>query len=647
MVDLAAEREFEHPVLDRTTLSRMFEASAERHTDLPAQSYKGGVYERSLTPEVIDTAQSGEFRSISYGESREIVRRLAAGFRELGVEADDRIGIFAETRLEWALSDFGILAAGGVVTTVYVSSSERKVKYLLGDAGADGVVVGGQSELDRVLAVREDLDLSFVVAMDDVDDRGQDIVYTLQEVYDRGAEMFDRETYDSWLDARETDDLASIIYTSGTTGQPKGVQLTHWNFRSNVNQCYRRFGPRADHEGPTLSPDSRVVSFLPLAHVFERLSGHFLLFATGATIAYAESPDTLQEDFDSIEPTSGSSVPRVYEKIFEAVREQAASSSIRQQIFEWAVEVAREHQRAANPGAWLSLKHSVADSLVFSKVRSALGGNLEFMISGGGSLSPELCTLYFGMGIPIYEGYGLTETSPVITVNPPDAPHIGTIGPPVVDCETRLDEEAATEEMRSGTEHAVGELQVRGPNVTQGYWELPEETNSAFTDDGWFRTGDIVEIDDDGYLRFRERAKEILALSTGKNVAPGPIEDSFAASSLVDQCMVIGDERKFVGALVVPNFEAVRRWADQEGIDLPTDPSAVCKEDRVQERLQVEVERVNENLEQVEKIKRFRAVPEEFTEENDLLTPTMKKKRRKILERYQSEVESIYTDGGE
>lgn len=644
MVDLEAEREFEHPVLDRTTLSRMFEASADRHTDLPAQSYKGGVYERSLTPETLDTAPPGEYRSISYGQSRDIVRRLAAGFRDLGVDADDRIGIFAGTRLEWALADFGLLAAGGVVTTVYVSSSERKVNYLLGDAGAEGVVVGGQTELDRVLAVRDDLDLSFIVVMDDVDDRGHDDVHSLQEVYDRGAETFDRSAYESWLDAREPDDLASIIYTSGTTGQPKGVKLTHWNFRSNVNQCYRRFGPRSGREGPMLSPDSRVVSFLPLAHVFERLSGHFLLFASGATIAYAESPDTLQADFDAVEPTSGSSVPRVYEKIFEAVRDQASSSPIRQRIFEWAVEVAREHQGTSNPGAWLSFKHSVADSLVFSKVRSALGGNLEFMISGGGSLSPELCALYFGMGIPIYEGYGLTETSPVISVNPPDAPHIGTIGPPVVDCETRLDEEVATEEMRHGTDHTVGELQVKGPNVTEGYWNLPEESDSAFTDDGWFRTGDIVEMTDDGYLRFRERAKEILALSTGKNVAPGPIEDSFAASTLVDQCMVIGDARKFVGALVVPNFEAVRRWADNEGFELPEDPSAVCEDTRVQERLQAEVERVNENLEQVEKIKRFRAVPEEFTEENGLLTPTMKKKRRNILERYQSEVESIYAD---
>lgn len=646
MASLEAERAFEHPVLARTTLSRMFEASADRHTDLPAQSYKGGVYERSLTPAVLEPAPDGEFRSISYGQSRDIVRRLAAGFRELGVEPDDRIGIFAPTRLEWALSDLSILAAGGVVTTVYASSSERKLEYLLEDAGAEGVVVSGSAELDRVLSVRDSLDLSFIVVMDAVQSHDSD-VYTLEDIYDRGREAFDIETYEAWLDARDPEDMASIIYTSGTTGKPKGVQLTHWNFRSNVNQCYRRFGPRPGGEGPRLSPDSRAVSFLPLAHVFERLSGHFLMFASGGTVAYAESPDTLQQDFELIGPTSGSSVPRVYEKIFEAVREQASASPVRERIFNWAVEVARAYQRSDRPGSWLSLKHSVADRLVYSKVREALGGELEFMISGGGSLSPDLCSLYHGMGIPVLEGYGLTETSPVISVNPPDDPVIGTIGPPVQDCETRLDEEVATAEMREGASGSVGELLVRGPNVTDGYWNLPEETEAAFTEDGWFRTGDVVEIDDAGYLRFRERAKEILSLSTGKNVAPGPIEDAFAASELVDQCMVVGDSRKFVAALIVPNLEAVRRWAAAQEVELPDDPVEICADTRVEERIRTEVERVNEDFEEVERIKRFRMIPEEFTEANDLLTPTMKKKRRNILERYDDEVRSLYADMAE
>jgi long-chain acyl-CoA synthetase len=643
MASLEAEREFDHPAIARTTLPEMFEASADRHTDLTAQSYKGGVYERSLTPDVISAAPTGEYNSLTYGESRQIVHHLAAGFRELGVEADERVGIFAETRLEWALSDFAILAAEGVVTTVYPASSERQVNYLLGDAGATGVVVAGASELERVQAVWDDLDLSFAVVMDAVD-TDEENVYTLEELHDIGEEAFDSEAYQSWLEARDPEDLASLIYTSGTTGQPKGVRLTHWNFRSNVNQCYRRFGPRPGRGGPTLSADSRAVSFLPLAHVFERLSGHFLMVAAGGTVAYAESPDTLREDFDLIEPTSGSSVPRVYEKIFEAVRDEAASSPIRERIFRWAVDVAREHQGTTNPGAWLSLKHSVADSLVYSQVRDALGGELEFLISGGGSLSPELCALYHGMGLPVLEGYGLTETSPVISVNPPDDPHIGTIGPPVLDCETRLDEEVATEEMRAEAPGAVGELLVQGPNVTDGYWNMPAETEASFTEDGWFRTGDIVEVTDDGYLRFRERAKEILTLSTGKNVAPGPIEDAFAASEIVDQCMVVGDDRKFVGALIVPNFERVRRWAEGEGLELSSDPADICEDERVEARIRTEVDRVNGNFEKVEQIKQFRLVPEAFTEENDLLTPTMKKKRRNILDRYEDRVEAIYAD---
>lgn len=644
MTRLSAEAEFEHPVLGRTTLSRLFEDSADRHTDLPAQSYKGGIASRSLTPAVLEPAMPGEFRAISYGQMRDVVRRLATGFRELGVGPDDRVGLFAQTRMEWAQCDFAILAAGGVVSTVYPSSSERQVRYLLGDAEADGVVVEGDAELDRVLAVEDDLDLSFIVVVDEADHRGRDDIYSLAEVYELGVEHFDLSDYQQWLADRDPDDLASLIYTSGTTGKPKGVQLTHWNFRANVNQCFRRFGPRPDRDGPSISPDSRTVSFLPLAHVFERLSGHFLMFAAGANVAYAESPDTLQEDFSMVEPTSGTSVPRVYEKIYEAVRERAAGSPLRERLFEWAVGVGRDYHRAAAPGAWLDLKHSIADRLVFSRVRAALGDNIDFLISGGGSLSAELATLYHGMGLPILEGYGLTETAPVVSVNPPDKPRVGTIGPPVQDCEIRIDEAVATEEMQTEATGTVGELLVSGPNVTEGYWNLPEETAGAFTDDGWFRTGDIVEEGPDGYLSFRERAKELLTLSTGKNVAPGPIEDAFAASELVEQCMVVGDERKFVAALIVPNVDAVREWANREGVSIPEDPETLCKQERVRDRIRQEVDQANAEFEEYERIKRFQLIPEEFTEDNGLLTPTMKKKRRVIAKRYAEEIDALYPE---
>ena len=653
-----AERRFEHPVVGRSTLPRMFEESAARNESGIAQRYKGGVYDRSLVSAgVVPEAPSGDYAAITYDEMRDVVRNLAAGFRELGLETGDRVGIFADTRMEWAQTDFALLAAGGVVTTVYTGSSERQVRYLLDDPDADGVVVENAELLRRVLAVEDDLDLSFVVVVDDPADgsgaagavRDRDDVYSLGDVHDLGEAAFDEATYEGWLDERDPDDLASLIYTSGTTGQPKGVQLTHWNFRSNVDQCFRRFGPRPDRDDavPTIDAGATTLSYLPLAHVFERLSGHFLMFAAGATVAYAESPDTLREDFGLVRPTSATSVPRVYEKLYDAIREQASESAVKERIFEWATGVGRAYHEADDPGALLSAKRRVADRLVFEQVREALGGNVDFFISGGGSLSADLCALYHGMGLPILEGYGLTETSPVVSVNPPEAPKVGTIGPPVVDVEVRIDESVGVDGAATGGR--VGELLVRGPNVTRGYWNKPEETAAAFdeADDGgddWFRTGDVVELRPDGYVRFRERAKQLLVLSTGKMVPPGPIEDAFAASELVEQAMVVGDDRRFVSAVLVPNFEGVRKWADREGVDLPADEREVCRDDRVRARIQREVDEVNRRFESYERIKQFRLVPEEFTEENDLLTPTLKKKRRNILERWSEEIATIYAE---
>jgi long-chain acyl-CoA synthetase len=668
-----AEREFSDEVIEMTTLPQMFEASAERQTDRPAQRYKGGIYDRSLAEVAFDPAPDGTFGTLTYAEMRDVVRRLAASFRWLGVESGDRVGIFADTRMEWAQTDFALLAAGGVVTTVYESSSPEQVEYLLDDSGSTGVVVESQDHLERVLAVAGDLDVEFVVSMDELDPehRDRDGVYTLADIYEKGAELYDPDRYDSWLDERSVDDLASLIYTSGTTGQPKGVELTHSNFRSNVNQVYARYGPRPDKDdSPVIDERAETVSFLPLAHVFERLAGHFLMFAAGACVAYAESSDTLREDFQEVGPTTTTSVPRVYEKMYDAIREQAQQSDVKARIFEWATDVGRQYYETDSPGVALRAKRTVADTLVFSNVKEALGGNIEFFISGGGSLSAELCALYHGMGLPIYEGYGLTETAPVVTVNPPEEPKVGTIGPPVVDVDVRVDESVVPETKFDDLPGDFGELLVRGPNVTEAYWNKHEETDAAFTPDEalaggtadadadadagtdaeaagdgagrWFRTGDVVHLRLDDYIEFKERAKQLLVLSTGKNVAPAPIEDAFASSEVAEQCMVVGDGRKFVGALIVPNAEGLRKWAAEEGIDLPADVDALCENDRVRQRIQREVDRINENFESYEKIKKFRLVPLEFTENNDLLTPTMKKKRRNIIDRFDDEIDSMY-----
>mgnify|MGYP000451125362 FL=1 len=645
----AAEQSYTDEVVGEDTLAAMFEDAADRYGSAPAQRYKGGVYDRSLAPGVIPEAPTGEFTDISYAEMREIVRRLAAGFRDLGLEAGDRVAIFADTRMEWALADFAILAAGGTVTTVYTDSSPKQVAYLLDDPEATGVVVGDDSLLERVQAVEDDLDLDFSVVMDETAPDGpaadREDALTMGDLYERGDAAFDRDAYQGWIDERDPDDLASIIYTSGTTGQPKGVRLTHRNFRSNVNQCRKRMGPRPDKgETPVLDEGSKTISFLPLAHVFERLAGHFLMFASGATVGYAESPDTLPEDLQLLSPTTGASVPRVYERIFDNMREQASDSAAKERIFEWAVGVARDYARAERPGAVLRAKRALADRLVYSTVKERMGGEIEFLVSGGGSLSRELAEMFLGMGIPIVEGYGLTETAPVLSVNPPEEIRPGTMGPPVTEVDARVDEPAVGEGQFPEAEGPVGELEVTGPNVTDGYWNMPTETDAAFTEDGYFLTGDIVEITPDGYLRYKDRLKQLIVLSTGKNVAPEPIEDRFATSDRIDQVMVVGDDRKFIGAVVVPDFEAIRRWADREGVDLPADDEAVCRDERVREWVGEAVEEVNADLERVERIKAFELVPREGSADNDLLTPSMKKKRRNIRSIHDDAIERIYAE---
>jgi long-chain acyl-CoA synthetase len=642
-----AEREFEDDVVGTNTLGEMFDATARRHSDRPAQMYKGGVYTRSLAnTDAVDPAPDDEYATLSYAEMHDVVKHLAAGFRALGLEAGQRVGLFADTRMEWAQCDFALLSAGAVVTTVYKSSSPAQVQYLLGDPSATGVVVENEELLERVLEVSDSLDVRFVISLDELPAEYDDTegVYELADVYEEGKRRFDEAAYESWLDERDPEDLASLVYTSGTTGQPKGVKLTHRNFRANVNQTYKRYGPRPDKDAnaPTVSPDLRTVSYLPLAHVFERLTGHFLQFGVGACIGYAESVDTLQDDFQTVEPTAATSVPRVYEKIYDAIREQAQESGFKERIFNWATEVSREYYRADRPGAGLRTRYWLADKLVFSDVRDALGGNIEFLISGGGTLSDELCTLYHGMGLPIFEGYGLTEAAPVVSTNPPEDVKIGTIGRPAFDIDVRIDTSVVPEDTSVDALGDLGELLVKGPNVTDGYWNKPTETQEAFTEDGYFRTGDIVQQRPDDYIVFRERSKQILVLSTGKNVAPAPIEDAFVSNQIVEQVMVMGDREKFISAIVIPNFEFLQEAAEREGVDIPDDPAEMVTHERVQEVVQEQVDEVNERFEKHEQIKEFRLGTDEFTEENDMLTPTMKKKRRNIKERYDDLVAEIY-----
>ncbi|WP_277999949.1 AMP-dependent synthetase/ligase [Halocatena marina] len=628
-----------------STLGRLFEGAASRYSDVEAQLYKGGVYNRSLVSAgVIDPSPPERYSSITYGEMQHIVHNLAAGFRDLGIEPGDRVGIFSSTRMEWAQVDFALQICGAVVTTVYAGSSPEQARYLLNDPDATAVIVENETLLEHVIAVEDELDLSFVVSIDDLTRYiGRRNTITLGEVYRRSDDIVWPLTLERWLDFRDVDDLASIIYTSGTTGKPKGVELTHRQFRSNVNQVRKRLGPRPDKPAdmPVFDPSMTSVSFLPLAHVFERTAGHYLMFASGVTVAYAESADTVANDFRIVQPNLATSVPRVYERIYNSMQKQSNESSIKKRIFDWAVRIAREEARSDTHSRIHRLKHLVADRLVYSNVKEQLGGNIDMFISGGGSLSKDLAELFMGMGLPIAEGYGLTETAPVVSVNPIEDIRPGTLGPPLTGVEVAFDESTVNEGQKHRASGTIGELLVRGPNVTEKYWKNPEATEAAFTE-GWMHTGDIVEQTEDGYLIFHDRLKQILVLSTGENVAPVPIEDAFSTSNRVKQIMVIGDNEEFVSALIVPDFDAIEQWATERQINLPNNRTAICHNSNVNKWILEDVNIVNNQFEYDEQIKVFELVTEEWTPENDLLTPSMKKKRRNILERYAGQIDQIY-----
>ncbi len=666
-----AEVEYDDDVVGDDTVPELVDRRTAEHDDGVAQMYKGGVYDRTLVDAgAVEEAPDGDFTSLSYDEMRDVYRRLAFGFDELGVERGDRVGIFSDTRLEWALSDFALLSRGAVVTTVYASSSPPQARYLLDNPDASGVVVENQEILERVLEVEEELSLEFIVVIDQIDDEhlGRDDVdvHTLGDVYETGVEKHDNETFDGWLDGTASDDLCTLIYTSGTTGPPKGVEIRHENFRSCLNQMWKRVGPRPDKpEGmPVVDEEMRVLSFLPLAHAFERFV-HLALVTAGATVAYAEStePEALREDMRLVKPKGIATVPRLLEKIYGSAVEEVSDSPVKRRVFDWAVGVGQDVWRfyesceeptgvaraTRDPPPFLRAKYRLADALVYSRIRDALGGEVGAFLSAGGSLSEELARTYQGIDLPVYEGYGMTETSPVISISPPEDPKVGKLGPPLCDMEVKVDETHVGDEVLEGRDGDVGELLVRGPNVVEGYWKMPEKTDEAFEEaedgDDWFRTGDVVEICPDGYLRFVDRVKNLVVLSTGKNVPAERVEEAVEETEFVEQCMVVGDGRKFVGALVVPDFESVRSWADEEGVELPDEDDALAEDGRVHGLVEDAVEEANSGFEEHERVKRLEVVAEEWTQEDDLMTPTMKKKRHRIKEVHADEIESVYEDG--
>jgi long-chain acyl-CoA synthetase len=563
----------------------------------------------------------GDWVSLSSTDLADRVRRLIAVLDSFGIEPGDRVALMAENGPHWPTVDFGALCTGAIVVPIYPTLTPDQAAFIANDCAAKVVFVQGGERLDGLLSERAALPKVERFVLIEGTSPDPQLIPTLEMLLET-TEPLDPSEVERRIQAVGPDDPATFIYTSGTTGRPKGVMLSHANVTSNV---------LASAQCMAVDKHQTALSFLPLSHSFER-TVDYIYFYRGVTIAYAESVQAVGQNLLEVRPHMFVSVPRVYEKVLAKVLENVArSSATKQKIFEWARGVGKRAvpyrlRREKPPGA-LGLELALADKLVFGKIRERLGGRFEFAISGGAPLGPDVAEFFWGAGIEIYEGYGLSETSPVLTVNSPARARLGTVGQAIPGVELRIAQD--------------GEILARGPNVMRGYHNLPEATEEAIDAEGWFHTGDIGQIDDEGYLRITDRKKEIIVNAYGKNVAPAPIENALKSSRYIEQAVVIGDRRKFLSALLVPDFDALRAWADEAGIE-ETDPERLARDYRVRELLLGEVKAVNEHLARYEQVQAWEVLVAPFTIETGELTPTQKVKRRVIVQKYGKVIDGIY-----
>jgi long-chain acyl-CoA synthetase len=568
--------------------------------------------------------QGGKWYDVTHQELARKVQHAAVGMWELGIDPGDKVGILSANRPEWAIADYACLTARCADVPIYPTIPGNQVSYILGDSEAVAVFVADHSQYLKIAEHRHELpDLRHVICFDGPIDG--DGIITLQELCQRGAAAEGK--YPNYRkDACDIDEeaLATLIYTSGTTGAPKGVMTTHRNITSNVISALRVLD---------IGPEDSVLSLLPLSHTFERTAGHYVMLHCGATISYAESIDKVPANLLEVRPTVVLSVPRLFEKIYARVLENAtAGNGLKRRIFFWSrstAEIWADLALADNPiPRSLKLKKSVSDRLVFSKLRARTGGRIRFFVSGGAPLYPEIARFFYAAGIPILEGYGITETSPVIAVNPLQAPHIGTVGPVIPGVEVKIAPD--------------GEILARGPNVMAGYYNKPEETKEAIDDDGWFHTGDIGEFDCDKYLKITDRKKDIIVTAGGKNIAPQPIENAVKANSYVLNAVMVGDKRKFPLILVVPNLDALELWATKEGI--LTNPDEFLRHPDIVTKVEAEVMSCFGELASYEIPKKVLIVEKDFSIEGGELTPTLKVKRQVVEENYKHKIDAFYQE---
>jgi long-chain acyl-CoA synthetase len=562
----------------------------------------------------------GHWLPISSDQIYQRVRALAEAFLRWGARKGDRIALIGENRWEWAITDFATLAIGGVTVPIYPTLTGGQIAELIQDAGCRIAVVSTVQQFDKLNSVLGQTPLDRILMMDSAS--APEGATAFREVLagadERGAER--DPVFDALVRSVEPDDLATLIYTSGTTGEPKGVKLGHGNIAPNQNCAAQDFD---------FSPADACISFLPLSHITARALD-YVMYSYGAQVAYCSKFDKLPQAMREIRPTVFVGVPRVFEKIRQEIERRAALSPIKKRILAWALAVGSRHGDIVYDGHHpSSTLWKLADRLAYSKVREAFGGRVRVFVVGGAPLGIDTAKWFASVGIALWEGYGLTETSPVIALNTPRTHRMGSTGFPMPNIELKLAQD--------------GELLVRGPSIFSGYWNKPGMTAECFEDGGWFRTGDIGHFDADGFLYITDRKKELLKTSGGKLVAPQPIENRLKNNILVAQAALVGDRHKFISAILSPNFQALEEWARQHGVDAK-DRAKLVADDRVVAAYAEIVRQVNAGLANFESLKRFRVVPEEWSQETGELTPSMKLKRRVITEQYAALIDELYAD---
>ncbi len=588
--------------------------------------FQSGV-ERYQYETLIRYKADGKYTNISWIEAQRKVVGLGLGLLSMGVRKGDMIALFSENRWEWIITDIAILSIGAVDVPIYATSSGEEAAYIINDSGSKIVIVSDKDHLDRILSVKSKIKgVGKIITFEavEIDDKN---ILSLEQVIAMGDKAQDSSIFYEQLDATCPGDLATLIYTSGTTGPPKGVMLTHDNFVSNVKQCY------ATH--PMISHYDQALLFLPCSHSFGRTVGLYLMIYIGAIISLAEDFSTVLQNFQEIRPTLIISVPRLFEKAYSGVFSQIeAASPLRKRLFSWATNMAdravdyRVHNKEMP--FILSLQYDVADMLVFSRIRAALGlDKAKVFVNGGGPLAAKIDRFFNSIGINVHNGYGLTETTPVTNTNTFEVFEFGSVGLPLPDTQIMIAED--------------GEVLVKGPQVMKGYYNQPEATNAAFTEDGWFKTGDIGFIDEKGCLHITDRKKDLIITGGGKNIAPQNIENTLMTDRFIEQAVVIGEGRKFLSALVVPNFAELASYAKQQGISFDSNEDLIRKPEVVHfydER----IHSIMKVFARVEQIRKFTLLPNEFTQETGELTPTLKIKRKIIGEKYASVIEEMYKE---